>query len=96
MPSTMESKPPPGSPPAPAVPTTQPEPQGQARGDLLVKRHIRSGWLIIAVGLIVPLLALGGVYYGVKVIGLGRREMGALLIAVGLAVFLVRMILYLG
>jgi hypothetical protein len=98
MAANTASKAPPGSSsPSAVVPTASEQTaQGKARAELLVRRHIRSGWLLIAIGVIVPILALGGPFYGVRVSRFGRRGAGAALIAVGFAVFLARLILWLG
>lgn len=67
----------------------------RSRGELLERRAIKSGWLCVAVGLLIPLFALGGVYYGVQVARAGRRNAGYTLVAVGLTVFTLRLAFYL-
>jgi hypothetical protein len=67
----------------------------RSRADLLDDRAVKSGWLMVAIGVLVPLLALGGVFYGVQAARNGRRQAGYTLIFVGLLVFTVRMALYL-
>ena len=97
MASTTTSTPPPAS--ASTVGQSSAERQhgrASARGELLLKRDVRSAWLCLAVGVLIPLFALGTVYYGVRVRRFGREGTGVLLIALGLAVFLLRVILYLG
>jgi hypothetical protein len=96
MGTTVTSKPPPGKPSMdrPVAPPVQA--RGTARAELLLRRHVKSGWLCIAIGVIVPILALGGAFYGVRVRLFGRPGMGSALIVVGFTVFLARLILYLG
>ena len=71
-------------------------PPARSRAELLGRRDVRSGWLCILLGLLIPLFALGGVFYGVRVLRDGRRGMGTALIATGFGVFLTRLLLYLG
>ena len=63
----------------------------------LAQRHlVRSAWGLIAVGVIVPLLAgVGGVIGAILFAG-GKRAHGAFLAALGLGVFAVRLVLWLG
>ena len=102
MEAPVTSQGPPGSPTPggtatlePAAPSA-PAPPVRSRADLLGKRDVRSGWLCILLGVLIPLFALGGVFYGVRVLRVGKRGMGTALIVTGFTVFLTRLILYLG
>ena len=68
----------------------------KARREVLLDRHVKTGWLLILVGLIVPVIAIGGALYGVGAVRSGRQKMGALLILAGLAVFAIRLTLWVG
>jgi len=67
-----------------------------ARRDLERKKLARSGWLALALGLMIPFFALGAALVGVGVSRSGNRVMGGVLIAAGLTVFTLRLALYKG
>jgi hypothetical protein len=63
----------------------------------LAERHlVRSAWGLIAVGVIVPLLAAVGGVIGAILFAGGKRAHGAILVLVGLGVFVARLVLWLG
>jgi hypothetical protein len=61
---------------------------------LVLRRYVKSGWLTILVGILLPLLAAGGAYRGWRLIGWGRRSEGLPLLAVGTLVLLGRLALW--
>ncbi|MEA2386462.1 MAG: hypothetical protein QOJ22_636 [Thermoleophilaceae bacterium] len=67
-----------------------------ARRDLQVKKLIKSGWLAIAVGLVVPFFALGAAFVGSEVSKAGEKTMGRALIVTGLAIFTLRLAFWRG
>ena len=63
----------------------------------LAERHlVRSAWSLIAIGVIVPLLAAVGGILGAILFWGGKRLHGAVLAVVGVGVFAVRLVLWLG
>ena len=66
----------------------------EARADFLARRALLCGWLCVVPGAFLPLLALGGVFFGYQVIRYGRREQGITLIVAGVLVFAVRLALF--
>lgn len=64
--------------------------QAPERRELVLRRYAKSGWLIIAVGVLIPVLAAAGAYRGWRLIRWGRVDVGGPLLAVGLLVFVVR------
>jgi hypothetical protein len=65
------------------------------RREALLRRDLRRGWALLALGLLIPFLALGSAYIG---FGLRRetpRPAWAML-TLGVAVFTARAALYLG
>ena len=69
-------------------------PEGPNRPLLLQKRAIKSGWLMILAGILLPFFALGGAAYGIGLIRGDRREAGIPLVAVGVAIFVIRLALW--
>ena len=65
-----------------------------ARKELQQKKLVRSGWLALAVGLVVPFFALGAALVGLELSRAGLRTPGRVLIVAGLAIFAVRFALY--
>lgn len=66
----------------------------RSRSALVRQRSLRNGWLLVGVGLLIPVLALGGAYIGWS----WRRAEGGghvALIAMGIGVFVVRLVLWL-
>jgi hypothetical protein len=64
---------------------------------VLAERHlVRTAWSLIGLGVIVPLLAGVGGALGAILFAGGKRVRGAVLAAVGLGVFAVRLALWLG
>jgi len=72
-----------------------PETTLRARSDLLARKLLRQGWLLVAFGLLVPPVALVGALYGVAAIRQGRRS-GWTLCLVSISVFTARLVLWLG
>jgi hypothetical protein len=76
------------------VPSTMPQRPLLSRQEALRRRRVRDGWILVAVGLLIPFLALWGAVHG-----WGVREdsprMGWSLLVAGVAVFTVRMALWL-
>jgi hypothetical protein len=71
----------------PAAPARRP------RSELVRQRSLRTGWILVGVGLLIPFLALGGAYIGWS----WRRAEGGghlALIATGIGVFVVRFTLW--
>jgi hypothetical protein len=67
---------------------------GRPRAELLRQRTLRQGWFLVAAGLLIPVLALGGAANGYKL----RRQEGSghlPLIVTGAAVFVGRLALWL-
>ena len=71
-------------------------PMPQARAELLARRNVKSAILCLVLGLLIPLAALVGSYYGLQVQRDGKTALGISLIVAGIAIFLARMIMYLG
>jgi hypothetical protein len=67
-----------------------------ARRDLQKKKLVKSGWLALALGLIVPFFAIGAALVGLEVSRSGDRTMGRVLIVAGLTIFTLRFALYVG
>jgi hypothetical protein len=63
---------------------------------LAERQLVRSAWVLIAVGVIVPLLAAVGGALGAILFAGGKRLHGAVLAVLGLGVFAVRLVLWLG
>ena len=61
------------------------------RAELVLRRYTKTGWIIVGVGVIVPVLAAMGAYRGLRLIRWGRQPQGLPLLIVGGAVFAVRM-----
>jgi len=68
--------------------------QQASRRELVLRRYAKTGWLIVAIGLIVPVLALAGAYRGWRLVRWGQRPQGLPLLIVGGAVFVVRFALW--
>jgi hypothetical protein len=64
--------------------------QQVSRRELVLRRYAKTGWLIVAIGVIVPVLAFAGAYRGWRLVRWGRRSEGLPLLLVGGAVFVVR------
>jgi hypothetical protein len=64
------------------------------RSDVLPSAALKRGWALVALGALVPFLALWGAYYGIA-LRRERRTQGTLLAVTGGAVFIVRLALYL-
>lgn len=64
------------------------------RDEALRRRHVRNGWLLVAIGLLVPFLALLGAIHGWGVRERSPAAGWSLLVA-GVTVFTVRMVLWL-
>ena len=65
------------------------------RADFLARRALACGWLCVVPGAFLPLLALGGVFFGYQASRYGRREAGITLMVAGALVFAVRLALFL-
>jgi hypothetical protein len=76
-----------------AEPTSE-DHSSEARADYLARRALLCGWLCVVPGAFLPLLALGGVFFGYQVIRYGRREQGITLMVAGVLVFAVRLMLF--
>jgi hypothetical protein len=61
----------------------------------LQRRNLRNAWLCMLLGLLIPLLALLGAYLGWQVRETAPRTAWTL-VGVGIAIFVVRLALYLG
>ncbi len=72
--------------------TDEPIETSRPRQELLRRRAMRNGWLCVAIGLIVPFLALGGAWVGWSARHVDRR--GVLLAVTGVGVFVVRLALW--
>jgi hypothetical protein len=67
---------------------------GPSRAHLVLRRYRNTGWMIVAIGLIVPVLAAGGAYRGFRLWRWGRASDGLPLLLVGSAIFVARMALW--
>jgi hypothetical protein len=65
------------------------------RADFLARRAIACGWVCVVPGAFLPLLALGGVFFGYQAMRYGRRDAGITLMVAGVLVFAVRLMLFL-
>ncbi len=68
--------------------------QPVSRAELVLRRYTKTGWIIVVVGLLVPVLACAGAYRGWRLVRWGRRSQGLPLLLVGGAVFVVRVALW--
>ena len=59
------------------------------------RRVARDGWLLLLVGLLIPVFALFAAFYGWQLRDADRRA-AMILVPAGIAVFVVRMVLWLG
>jgi len=71
-------------------------PVAQPRAALLARRNVKSGILCLVLGVLIPLAALVGSYYGLQAYRDGKAAAGIALVLAGFAIFLGRMIMYLG
>lgn len=73
--------------------SSQPLPVGEPRADLLRQKTLRMGWVLVGVGLVLPILALAGAVSGWQV---RRRDGGGqlALIITGIAVFAIRLTMW--
>jgi hypothetical protein len=67
--------------------------QPASRAELVRRRYAKTGWIIVGIGVIVPVLAAVGAYRGWRLMRLDRRS-GLPLLLVGGAVFVVRLALW--
>jgi hypothetical protein len=68
---------------------------GRPRAELLQRRVARDGWLLLLVGLLLPVFALFAAVHGWRLRDADRRA-AMILVPAGIAVFVVRMVLWLG
>jgi hypothetical protein len=68
--------------------------QPTPRRELVLRRYARTGWMVIALGLIIPVLAFAGAYRGFRLLRWGQRREGLPLLIVGALVFAARMALW--
>lgn len=64
------------------------------RSELVRRRYLKTGWLIVATGVVIPVLAAVGGYRGWQLTRLGYRREGLPLLVVGAVVFIVRLALW--
>ena len=76
------------------VPVTSSRRPLVGREEALRRRHVRNGWIFVAFGVLVPFVALWGAVHGWGVREQAPRAGWSLLVA-GVAVFAVRMALWL-
>jgi hypothetical protein len=69
-------------------------PTDPTRSDLLARKYAQRGWIFLAIGLIVPFLAVAAVFIGGRLMRAGRRDSGLPLVIAGLLVAGVRFYLY--
>jgi hypothetical protein len=65
-----------------------------ARRDLVLRRYAKTGWIVIGIGLLIPVLAAAGAYRGWRLVRWGRSSEGIPLLVVGLVVFVARLALW--
>lgn len=64
------------------------------RRELVLRRYRNGGWLAVAVGVVIPLVAGAGAYRGFRLWRWERSSDGVLLFAAGVIVFGVRLGLF--
>jgi hypothetical protein len=67
---------------------------GKTRSELIHRRYLRTGWLCVAAGVVIPVLAFVGVYRGWQLVRMGQRREGLPLFVLGAVVFFVRLALW--
>jgi hypothetical protein len=60
----------------------------------VLRRYAKTGWLIVGLGLLIPVLAAAGAYRGWRLMRWGRSTEGLALLLIGGAVFTVRLALW--
>lgn len=65
------------------------------RTEALQRRDLRRAWLLLALGLLIPLIALWGAYDGWMARKASPR-LGWTIVVLGVAIFAVRLALYVG
>ncbi len=68
--------------------------QPAARTELVLRRYVKTGWIIVGIGVVVPGLAFAGAYRGWRLIRRNQRAQGLPLLLVGGVVFVVRIALW--
>jgi len=57
-----------------------------SRRDLVLRRYAKTGWIVIGIGVLIPVLAAAGAYRGWRLTQWGRSSAGIPLLVVGLVV----------
>jgi hypothetical protein len=65
-----------------------------SRRDLVLRRYAKTGWIVIGIGVLIPVLAAAGAYRGWRLTQWGRSSAGIPLLVVGLVVFVARFALW--
>jgi hypothetical protein len=66
----------------------------KTRSELVHRRFIKTGWLCVAAGVVIPVLAFVGVYRGWHLLRVGNRREGLPLFVTGAVIFVVRLALW--
>jgi hypothetical protein len=82
------------SPPLPAPPPPVHQLPGHTPSEPATRRQVRQAWLLIAMGVLIPVIAVGGAIMGGLLIQRGHRSVGMPILVVGLAVFVGRLALF--
>ncbi|MFP5361761.1 MAG: hypothetical protein ACLGI5_03410 [Thermoleophilia bacterium] len=67
---------------------------GRPAQELLARKHLREGWLLVLAGVLIPFFGIWAAAKGVRVWGISRSPAAIVLIVVGVAVFAARLTFY--
>lgn len=69
---------------------------GRPAQELLARKHLREGWLLVLAGVLIPFFGIWAAAKGVRVWGISRSPAAIALIVVGVVVFAARLAYYVG